>query len=330
MSKGVMPISRIIGMGVSYPENILSNSDLEKIVDTNDEWIVSRTGIKERRIVKRGERTSEYCIRAAREALAESKIDPLEIDAIIIGTISGDYRFPSTAVLVQEAIGAKNAAAWDVAATCSGFLFSLYMADTLIAAGRAKNVLVLGAELLTPMVDWSDRTTCVLFGDAAGAAVVSKATDERGIMSIVVGSNGAHVDLLYSIGAGTASKGELAAQNGDRFLRMNGSEVFKHAVRVLERMAVEAVAKAGLEPSDIDWLIPHQANTRIIKATADRMGLPMDKVFLNIHKYGNTSSASVPLALYEARKEGKLKDGQTMLSVVFGGGFTWGGTVIRF
>ncbi|MBK6766978.1 MAG: ketoacyl-ACP synthase III [bacterium] len=330
MSKGVQPISRIIGMGVSYPETILSNSDLEKIVDTNDEWIVSRTGIKERHIVKRGERTSDYCIRAAREAIAEAGVDPLDIDAIVLGTISGDFRFPSTAVLVQEAIGAKNAAAWDVSATCSGFLFSLYMADTLLAANRAKYVLILGAELLTPMVNWSDRSTCVLFGDAAGAMIVTKATDERGIMSVVIGSNGAHVDLLYSIGAGTASKGDLAASNGDRYLVMNGNEVFRHAVRVLERMAVEAVAKAGLEPADIDWLIPHQANTRIIRATAERMGLPMDKVFLNIHKYGNTSSASVPLAMYEARNEGKLKDGQTMLSVVFGGGFTWGGTVIRF
>lgn len=330
MSKGTAPISRIIGMGVSYPDNVLSNSDLEKIVDTNDEWIVSRTGIKERRIVKRGERTSEYCIRAAREAISEAGIDPLEIDAIVLGTISGDFRFPSTAVLVQEAIGAKNAAAWDVSATCSGFMYSLYMADTLIAANRAKCVLILGAELLTPMVNWSDRATCVLFGDAAGAMVVKKATDERGIKSVVIGSNGAHVDLLYSIGAGTASKGDLAATNGDRYLFMNGNEVFRHAVRVLERMAVESVARAGLEPGDIDWLIPHQANTRIIKATAERMGLPMEKVFLNIHKYGNTSSASVPLAMYEARKEGKLKDGQTMLSVVFGGGFTWGGTVIRF
>lgn len=329
MSKGVMPISRIIGLGVGIPETVLSNKDLEKMVDTSDEWITSRTGIKERRIMKQGERTSDYCIKAAREALAEAQIDPLELDAIILGTISGDMRFPATSVFVQEAIGAKNAAAWDISATCSGFLFSLYNADTLIQAGRAKKVLVLGSEMLTSMVNWEDRSTCVLFGDAAGAAVLTKAEDDRGILSISIGSNGSYVDLLYSIGIGTASKNG-GLENGDKHLVMNGNEVFRHAVRMLERTAIEVVEKAGLQSSDIDWLIPHQANTRIIKATAERMGLPMEQVFLNIHKYGNTSSASVPLAMYEARKEGKLKDGQLMLSVVFGGGFTWGGMVVRF
>ncbi len=329
MSKGVKPVSRIIGLGVGIPETVLSNQDLERMVDTSDEWITSRTGIKERRIMKKGERTSDYCIKAAREALAQAQVDPLELDAIILGTISGDMRFPATSVFVQEAIGAKNAAAWDVSATCSGFLFSVYNADTLIAAKRAKKVLVIGSEMLTTMVDWEDRSTCVLFGDAAGAAVITEATDDRGILSIAIGSNGSYVDLLYSIGAGTASKNG-GMDNGDRYLRMNGNEVFRHAVRMLERVAIECVDKAGLQASDIDWLVPHQANMRIIKATAERMGLPMEQVFLNIHKYGNTSSASVPLALYEARKEGKLKDGQLMLSVVFGGGFTWGGMVVRF
>lgn len=329
MSKGVKPISRIAGLGISVPENILSNHDLEQMVDTSDEWITSRTGIKERRISKKGDRTSEYCIRAAREALADAQVEAGELDAIIIGTISGDMRFPATSVFVQEAIGAKNAAAWDVSATCSGFLFSMYNADTLIAAKRAKKVLVIGSEMLTPMVNWDDRSTCVLFGDAAGAAVMTEATDDRGLMSIAIGSNGSYVDLLYSIGHGTASKNS-GKDNGELFLHMNGNEVFKHAVRMLERVAAESVEKAGLQPSDIDWLIPHQANMRIIKATAERLGLPMEQVFLNIHKYGNTSSASVPLAMYEARKEGKLKDGQLMLSVVFGGGFTWGGMVVRF
>ncbi|MCB9357230.1 MAG: ketoacyl-ACP synthase III [Calditrichaeota bacterium] len=330
MSKGVKPVSRIVGLGVSYPDNIMTNQDLEKIVETNDEWITTRTGIKERHLVKRGERTSDFCIRAAREALAEAGIAAEELDAIILGTISGDLRFPATATLIQEAIGAKNAAAWDISATCSGFMFSLYSADTLIAANRAKNVLVLGAELLTPITDWSDRGTCVLFGDAAGAAVVTRATDDRGVLSVVIGSNGSYTDLLYCVGHGTSSKGELAALNGERVIHMNGNEVFRHAVRMLERTAKEAVEKAGLDPADVDWLIPHQANTRIIAATAERLGLPMEKVFLNIHKYGNTSSASVPLAMYEARKEGALRDGQVMLSVVFGGGFTWGGAVIRF
>ncbi|MCC6475439.1 ketoacyl-ACP synthase III [bacterium] len=331
MSKGVKPFSRITGLGVGIPENVLTNADLEKIVDTTDDWISSRTGIKERRIMKKGERTSDYCIKAAKEALAEAQLDPELLDAIIIGTISPDMRFPATAIYVQEAIGAKNAAAWDVSATCSGWLYSLFMADTMIAAKRAKNILVIGAEMLTPMVDWTDRATCVLFGDAAGAAVVSEAVDDRGILSVVIGSNGTFADLLYCVGHGTAGYATPSGQeNGNRFLRMNGNEVFRHAVRVLERTAKEAVERAGLEPSDIDWLVPHQANTRIIKATAERMNLPMEQVFMNIHKYGNTSTASVPLAIYEARKEGKLLPGQNMLSVVFGGGFTWGGSVIRF
>jgi 3-oxoacyl-[acyl-carrier-protein] synthase-3 len=329
MSKGVKPVSRIVGLGVGVPETILSNHDLEQMVDTTDEWITTRTGIRERRISKKGERTSEYCIKAAREALADAQVSADELDAIILGTISGDMRFPATAVFVQEAIGAKNAAAWDVSATCSGFLFSMYNADSLIAAKRAKKILVIGSEMLTPMVNWDDRSTCVLFGDAAGAAVLTEATDDRGLLSIAIGSNGSYVDLLYSVGHGTASKNG-GNDNGDRFLHMNGNEVFKHAVRMLERVAAESVEKAGLQPSDIDWLIPHQANMRIIKATAERLNLPMEQVFLNIHKYGNTSSASVPLAMYEARKEGKLKDGQIMLSVVFGGGFTWGGMVHRF
>ncbi len=329
MSKGVKPVSRIMGLGVGVPETILSNQDLEKIVDTSDEWITSRTGIKERRIMKKGDRTSDYCITAAREALAEAQVDPLELDAIILATVTGDMRFPATSVFVQEAIGAKNAAAWDVSATCSGFLFAIYNADTLIAAKRAKKILVIGSEMLTSMVNWDDRSTCILFGDAAGAAVLVAADDDRGILSTVIGSNGAAVDLLYSIGAGTASTGDSMG-NGDNHLVMNGSEVFRHAVRMLQRTAIETVEKAQLQPSDIDWLIPHQANTRIIFATAERMGLPMEQVFLNIHKYGNTSSASVPLAMYEARKEGKLKDGQLMLAVAFGGGFTWGGMVVRF
>ncbi|MBK6909984.1 MAG: ketoacyl-ACP synthase III [bacterium] len=329
MSKGVKPVSRIAGLGIGIPDGVLTNADLERMVDTSDEWITTRTGIRERRIKKPEEKTSDFCIRAAREALEDAQMEAGELDAIIIGTISGDMRFPATSVFVQEAIGAKKAAAWDVSATCSGFVFSMYNADTLIAAKRAKNVLVIGTEMLTPMINWDDRSTCVLFGDAAGAAVVTETTDDRGIMSAIIGSNGAHTELLYSVGHGTAAKAD-GKPNTNAFMYMNGNEVFKHAVRMLERTAAESVKKAGLEPADIDWLIPHQANLRIIQATAERMGLPMEQVFLNIHKYGNTSSASVPLAMYEARKEGKLKDGQVMLSVVFGGGFTWGGMVVRF
>jgi len=330
MSKGAKPFSRIAGLGIGIPDTVLTNADLERMVDTNDEWITTRTGIKERRISKPGERTSDYCIKAAREALEEAQIQADELDAIVIGTISGDMRFPATAIFVQEAIGAKNAAAFDVSATCSGFIYSMYMGDTMIAAKRAKNVLVIGTEMLTPLVNWDDRSTCVLFGDGAGAVVLTEATDDRGILSVVIGSNGAHTDLLYTVGAGMLSRSGNGRYLKNDFINMNGNEVFRHAVRMLERTAKESVAKAGLEASDIDWLIPHQANMRIIQATAERMNMPMEQVFLNIHKYGNTSSASVPLAMYEARREGKLKDGQLMLSVVFGGGFTWGGMVARF
>ncbi|MBU0691367.1 ketoacyl-ACP synthase III [bacterium] len=329
--KGTKPAARIAGTGHSVPDKILSNADLEKIVDTSDEWITTRTGIKERRMVSRGEKTSDYCIRAARQALNDAQVDPIELDLIILATISGDLRFPATALIVQNAIGAKKATAWDVSATCSGFLFGLYQAEMAIACGRAKKALIIGSEFLTPMNDWTDRTTCVLFGDGAGAVVLNDTSDERGILSITNGTNGDQCDLLYCIGAGTAgsfNSGEPS--DGEKYLRMNGNEVFKHAVRILYRTAIETVKLAGLEVADIDWLVPHQANIRIIQAVAERLNIPMEKVFLNIHKYGNTSSASVPIALNEARRDGIIKDGQVILSVVFGGGFTWGGAVVRF
>jgi 3-oxoacyl-[acyl-carrier-protein] synthase-3 len=329
--KGVKPAVRIAGTGHAVPDRILSNNDLEKIVDTSDEWITTRTGIKERRIVSRGEKTSDYCIRAAKQALEDAEVDPTELDIIILGTISGDFRFPATSLVVQNAIGATKATAWDISATCSGFLFCLYQAEMAIASGRAKKALVLGSELLTPMCDWSDRSTCVLFGDGAGAVVLTEATDHRGVLAVTNGTNGTQTDLLYCIGAGTAgsfNNGGLV--DGEKYLRMAGNEVFKHAVRILFKTAKETLKLAGLEVEDVDWLVPHQANIRIIQAVAERLHIPMEKVFLNIHKYGNTSSASVPIALNEARRDGIIKDGQVILSVVFGGGFTWGGAAIRF
>jgi 3-oxoacyl-[acyl-carrier-protein] synthase-3 len=329
--KGVKPVARIAGTGHSVPDTILSNADLEKIVDTSDEWITTRTGIKERHIVKRGEKTSQYCVRAARQALEDAQVDPAELDLIILGTISGDLRFPATSLIVQNELGAVNATAWDVSATCSGFLFCLYQAEMAISCGRAKKALVIGSEFLTPMNDWTDRTTCVLFGDGAGAVVLTEATDERGILAVTNGSNGTQCDLLYAIGGGTAGSFNTGIPDeGEQYLRMNGNEVYKHAVRILGRTARETVEKAGLQAEDIDWLVPHQANIRIIQATAERLNMPMEKVFLNIQKYGNTSTASVPIALNEARRDGVIRDGQIILSVVFGGGFTWGGAVIRF
>ncbi|MDD5088516.1 MAG: ketoacyl-ACP synthase III [bacterium] len=326
-----MPRARIAGVGKAVPDTILSNADLEKIVDTTDEWITERTGIKERRIVRRGDKTSDYCIRAARDALAEAGVEPEELDFIILGTISPDMRFPATAIFVQEALNAKNATAWDVSATCSGFLYSLYLAEAIIALGRAKKGLVLGAEFLTPITDFTDRATCVLFGDGAGAVVVTEAEGDRGILSTYIGSGGNASHVLYSVGHGTAgSVNQLGEATGERYLQMNGNEVFKHAVRILVKSAKEALDIAGLTAADVDWLVPHQANLRIMKATAERLGIPPEKVFVNIHKYGNTSSASIPIALEEGRHDGSLKDGQVICCIAFGGGFTWGGAVIRF
>jgi len=324
------PYARITGTGRAVPESILSNHDLEQLVDTSDEWIRTRTGIKERHIVKRGEKLSDYCIKAARLALEDAGVSPEELDFIILGTITGDMRFPATTIYVQGALGAVNATAWDVSATCSGFLFALYQGEAQIALGRAKKGLVLGGEFLTPLVDWTDRGTCVLFGDGAGAAVLEQATDERGILATHIGTSGDQAHLLYCFGSGSA--GSLNNGNGlhDDFLHMNGNEVFRHAVRTLGKAALETLRRAELTPDQIDWLVPHQANIRIIEATAQRLNIPMDRVYVNIERYGNTSSASVPIAMDEARRSGIIKDGQTALAVVFGGGFTWGGAAIRF
>jgi 3-oxoacyl-[acyl-carrier-protein] synthase-3 len=329
--RGVKPLARIAGTGKSVPDTILTNADLEKIVDTTDEWITTRTGIKERRIAQRGEKTSDYCVRAARAALNEAGVSPEELDFIVIGTISSDMRFPATAIFVQEALRAVNAVAYDVGATCSGFLFALYHGEAMIALKRAKRGLVIGAELLTPITDWTDRNTCVLFGDGAGAAVLVEATDERGVLSTYIGSGGNASHLLYNVAHGTA--GELTTRReveSERYLQMSGNEVFRFAVRVMEKAATEALRLAQLSLSDLDWLIPHQANMRIITATAERLGIPLEQVVLTIQRYGNNSSASIPIALDDARREGLIRDGQTVAAVAFGGGFTWGGAVIRF
>ena len=324
------PLVRIAGTGHAVPERILTNQDLERIVDTSDEWITTRTGIKERHVVKRGEKVSDYCIRAATIALADAGVTAEELDFIIIGTISGDMRFPATAVYVQGALGAVNATCWDISATCSGFLFTLYQGELLISSGRAKKGLIIGSEFLTPQTDYTDRGTCVLFGDGAGAVVLEATTDDRGILSTYIGTSGDQTHLLYCYGAGSA--GSLNSANGktEDVIRMNGNEVFKHAVRTMGRAAIETLQRAELKPEQVDWLIPHQANIRIIQATAERLNMPMERVYVNIDRYGNTSSASVPIAMDEARRSGIVKDGDVVLCVAFGGGFTWGGAAIRF
>lgn len=323
--------TRIIGMGSAVPEQVLSNADLEKIVDTSDEWITTRTGIKERRMARIDERLTDLCVKAARRALEDAQVEASEIGAILLGTISGDYRFPSTAIFMQSELRAMNAFALDISATCSGWLYALYHADALIQSGKVRKALVLGAENLTQIADWEDRNTCVLFGDAAGAAVVEASDNEQGLCSVHIGSNGDLTHLLYCKAGGIGKMlTEESIRRGDQYLRMTGSEVFKHAVRTMYHAALKVLKLAGMETSDIDWLFPHQANIRIMEAVAERLRIPREQVFVTIHKYGNTSAASVPVALDEARREGKLKPGQTVLAVAFGGGFTWGSAVIQF
>ncbi|MFZ5433688.1 MAG: beta-ketoacyl-ACP synthase III [Calditrichota bacterium] len=326
------PKARVVGIGKAVPDTILTNADLEKIVDTSDEWIVTRTGIKERRMVHRGDKTSDYCIAASKIALEEAGVAPDELDFIIIGTISPDMRFPATAIFVQEALKATNAVAWDVSATCSGFLFSLFQAELMMAQGRAKKGLVIGAEFLTQITNYEDRGTCILFGDGAGAIVLTEAEDDdRGVLSTYIGSGGNASTILYSVGHGSAGSVSLGHEvPNERYIYMNGNEVFKYAVRTLVKSANEALKIAGLTATDVDWLVPHQANLRIMEATAERLHIPREQVYINIEKYGNTSSASIPIALEEGRRDGSIKDGQLVCCVAFGGGFTWGGSVIRF
>ncbi len=321
----------IVGTGHSAPEKVLTNFDLEKIVDTTNEWIIERTGIRERRIKSPEENTSDFCTEAARQALEEAGMAAADIDLIIIGTVSGDMRFPSTAIFVQAKLGAHNAAVFDIAAACSGFVYGLTLADAMIATGQYRNILVIGAESMTHMTDWEDRNSCVLFGDGAGAAVVIPSDGERGILSTYLGSDGRLAHLLYSAGGGTVAPAtHETVDNRDHYLKMAGPEVFLHAIKAMSKSAQKALDRSGLTAEDIDMLIPHQANIRIIEGTAKRFGIPLERVMINIDRYGNTSSASIPIALNEARKSGRLKSGMNCLMVVFGGGFTWASAIVKF
>lgn len=313
--------ARIIGTGSYVPKKVLTNHDLEKMVETSDEWITERTGIKERRIAAEGETTSDMAAKAAKRALEMAGIEPDEIDAIIVATVTPDMDFPSTACFVQNKLKAHKAASFDIAAACSGFIYALSVADSLIKSGHSKYALVIGAEIFSRITDWTDRNTCILFGDGAGAAVLAKTTGKRGILSTHLHSEGSSWKLLC------ASSHE---ENAKTFIRMHGNEVFKVAVRALEDVAIEALKHNGLTGDDIDWFIPHQANERIIQATAKRLGLPMDKVYLNLQRYGNTSAASIPLALDEAIRDRKIKDNDLILLDAFGGGFTWASALIRW
>lgn len=325
------PRAMIIGTGHNVPQRVLTNADLEKIVDTTDKWIIERTGIRERHIKAPEETTSDFCVKASQEALQEAKIDPKDVDLILIGTVTGDMLFPSTATIVQARLGARNAAAMDLSAACSGFVYGLTIAEAMIAAGKYRTILVLGAESLTAITDWKDRNTCVLFGDGAGAAVVVPSNGKKGILSTYLGADGRLTKLLMCPGGGSLHPAtHETVDQGLHYLKMAGREVFLHAVKAMGDAAEKALTLANLTSQDIDLLFPHQANLRIIDATAKRLDLPKDKVYVNIDRFGNTSSASIPIALNEARRTGRLKPGMTCLLVVFGGGFTWASAIIRF
>ena len=320
--------SRIAGTGSALPAKILTNADLEKFVDTSDEWIASRTGIRQRHVVAEGETTADLAERAARAAMEAAGVQASELDLIVLGTTTPDLIFPSTACLVQHRLGANGCGAFDVNAACSGFLYALSIADAFIRAGIHRTILVVGAETLTRMIDWDDRGTCVLFGDGAGA-VVLKADAEAGILSTHLHADGGKKDLLYNP-VGVSVGFDTTQKNAGALVRMTGNEVFKHAVKALDSVVDETLAANGLDKSAIDWLIPHQANLRIIEATAKRLQMPMDRVIVTVDRHGNTSSGSVPLALDEAVRSGKVQRGQLLLLEAFGGGFTWGSALIRY
>lgn len=320
------------GVGAATPERVLTNFDFEKMVETTDEWIVTRTGIRERHVVENGTVGTDLALEASQKALREAGLSPEELDLILLGTVTPDYIVPSSACILQKKLGAVHAAAMDVVAGCTGFIYGLATANAFIQSGLYKNILVIGVEVLTKLTNYKDRNTCVLFGDAAGAVVVQAAAPEerRGILSTFLAADGSLADLLYVPIGGTVEP--LTPENYDQrgqYIKMAGNEVFKSAVREMGEAAALALEKAGCSADELALLIPHQANIRIIEATAKRVGLPMEKVYVNIDRYGNTSSASVPLALWEARQKGKVKNGDLVLMVAFGAGFTWGSILVR-
>jgi len=323
--------TKIIGTGSYLPEKVLSNQDLEKMVDTSDEWITTRCGIKERRIVENGVGSSFLATHAAHKALQMAGISPLDLDMIIVGTVTPDMLFPSTACLLQHNLNAKKAVAFDLSAGCSGFLYGLSVADNFIRNKGCKYILLVGVECLSKVTDYQDRTTCVLFGDGAGAVVLTGTTGDRGILSTHLYSDGSYGDLLCQPGGGSRYPAtHESIVNRLHYLKMDGNKVFKVAVKALEDAVVEALNYNNLKSEQISLLIAHQANLRIIQAVAARLNLPDEKVYLNIQKYGNTSSASIPIALDEANREGRIKRKDILLFNAFGAGFTWGAAVVKW
>jgi len=323
--------SRIVGIGSYLPRKRLHNNDLQEMVDTSDEWIIERTGIRERRIAGEREAASDLGYKASKRAIKDAGIRPEQIDTIIVATMSGDMPMPSTATLIQGRLGARNASAFDINAACSGFIFGLGVADSFIRSGMSRRLLLVGVEVNSRFIDWQDRTSCVLFGDGAGAVVMEATRSKAGIISTHLHSDGRHWNLIYVPGGGSRHPAsEATVRDRMHFIKMRGNETFKLAVRTLEELAVKTLKANRIKASELSLLIPHQANLRIIKAIAKRLDLPMDKVIINLDKYGNTSSASIPIALDEAVRNGRIRKGDYILLMAFGSGLTWASALIRW
>jgi 3-oxoacyl-[acyl-carrier-protein] synthase-3 len=323
--------SVILGTGSELPAKVVTNRDLEKMVDTSDEWITVRTGIRERRVLEEGKGNADMAFEAAKRALSDAGMEGKDLDAIIMGTVSPDYPFPSSACVLEDMLGARNAFSFDVSAACSGFLNAISVADLYIRAGKINNALVVGSDTLSRLLNWQDRTTCILFGDGAGAVVLGASENGSGILSTKLRTDGAYAKTLYVPAGGSLKPATpQTVRNNEHTITMNGKEVFKIAVRSMEEISRQALEEAGVKIEQVSLVVPHQANKRIIVALAERLGVPMERVMVNLEKYGNTSAASIPVALDEARKQGRIKAGDIVLINAFGAGFAWGASVIKF
>ena len=323
--------SVILGTGSELPSKVITNHDLEKMVETSDEWITVRTGIKERRILEEGKGNADMAFHAATRALDDASLDAGDLDAIIMGTVTADYPFPSSACVLEDMLGARGVFSFDVGAACSGFLNALSVADSFIRLGKIRNALVVGSDALSRLLNWQDRTTCILFGDGAGAVVLGASENGSGILSTKLRTDGSYAKTLYVPAGGSLKPANCkTVERNEHTITMNGKEVFKIAVRSMEDISREALEEAGVGIDEVSLVIPHQANRRIIVALADRLGISMDKVMVNLEKYGNTSAASIPVALDEAKREGRIQKGNVVLLNGFGAGFAWGAAVIKF
>ncbi|HPA52541.1 MAG TPA: beta-ketoacyl-ACP synthase III [Thermoanaerobaculia bacterium] len=322
----------IAGTGRAVPAKLLTNADLETLVETTDEWITTRTGIRERHQAAEGEVLSDFCVEAAKQALEAAWLQAKDLDAILIATVTPDQPIPSMACLVQQKLGAKKAAAWDQNAGCSGWLYGLHIADGLIQAGKARNVLLVGAEFLTRYVDYTDRATCVLFGDGAGATILRATKSDRGVLASTIRSDGEGACFIQMPGGGSSFPPTRPETLAERlpFIKMMGGETFKLAVRSMVEVCKDVLNESGFEPGEVSWLVPHQANDRIIQAVGERLGIPRERCIVNIERYGNTSAASIPIALDEAARDGRVKRGDLILFTAFGAGLTWGAALVRW